>query len=269
MHRLMRRHERRSPRFAIRTGGKSSRRFVSSRKATRQPACCTVQLPLARSASGPWRLEVETESGERHVTEGPWRGGGEMHLALPSLPFGYHRLRLELSSGGEEWSNEQTLIVVPSRCVTPGDLVGDRKTFGLIANLYTIRSATNWGIGDFHDLASLAEWAGGFGADFVGVNPFHALLNRGGDVSPYSPVSRLFKNPIYIDVGRVPELEHAPDLRARLDSPELAAEIDALRESSDVRYEQVMAVKGLALSGAAPRVPRSRPTVGRRSRSRV
>src|SRR5206468_4248418 len=82
----------------------------------------------------------------------------------------------------------------------------------------------------------------------VGVNPLHALLNRGGDVSPYSPVSRLFKNPIYIDVTRVPELQHAPDLREQLDAPEFIAEINALRESPDVRYEQVMAVKGLALT---------------------
>ena len=207
-----------------------------------------VRLPLTRSASGPWRLELETENGERHVTEGPWRGGGDMHLTLPAVPLGYHRLRLTLSSGGQEWSNEQTLIVIPPRCVTPSDLLGDRKRFGLIANLYTIRSATNWGIGDLSDLGALAEWAGGVGADFVGVNPLHALLNRRDDVSPYSPVSRLFKNPIYIDVACVPELEHAPELRARLEAPELVAEINALRECSDVRYEQVMAVKGLALT---------------------
>jgi 4-alpha-glucanotransferase len=157
-------------------------------------------------------------------------------------------LRVALSAGGHEWSNEQTLIVAPPRCVTPADRLGDRKAFGLIANLYTVRSATNWGVGDFSDLASLAEWGAAADADFVGVNPLHALLNRATGVSPYSPVSRLFKNPIYIDVARVPELEYAPELHARFDAPELAAEINALRESPDVRYEQVMAVKGLALT---------------------
>lgn len=208
-----------------------------------------VRPPSSRSTSGPWRLELETENGERYVTEGPWRGGAPFELSLPvRVPLGYHRLRLALSAGGHEWTNEQTLIVVPPRCVVPSELIGDRKTFGVIANLYTIRSATNWGIGDLSDLGALAEWAGGAGADFVGVNPLHALLNRGSSVSPYSPVSRLFKNPIYIDIARVPELEYAPELRERTEAPELVAEINALREYPDVRYEQVMAAKGLALA---------------------
>ncbi|HMA22771.1 MAG TPA: 4-alpha-glucanotransferase, partial [Gemmatimonadaceae bacterium] len=209
----------------------------------------SVRSPSSRSTSGPWRLELEMENGEHHVSEGPSSGGVTRDLVLPSnIPLGYHRLRLTLSAGSQEWSNEQTLIIVPPRCVTPADCLGDRKAFGVIANLYTIRSATNWGIGDFSDLALLAEWGGGVGAEFVGVNPLHALLNRGNDVSPYSPVSRLFRNPIYIDVARVPEVEHAPELRARLGSPELVAQIAALRESADVRYEQVMAVKGIALT---------------------
>ena len=209
----------------------------------------SVQSPPSRATSGPWRLDLETEDGDHQVLEGPWRGGATLDLTLPpNIPVGYHKLRVTLSAGGQEWTDEQTLIVVPPRCVTPADLLGDRKAFGLIANLYTIRSATNWGIGDFSDLASLARWGGDAGADFVGVNPLHALLNRGVDVSPYSPVSRLFRNPIYIDVTRVPELEHAPELRERLTSPEFTAEVSALREYADVRYEQVMAVKGLALT---------------------
>ncbi|HEX7019837.1 MAG TPA: 4-alpha-glucanotransferase, partial [Gemmatimonadaceae bacterium] len=169
-------------------------------------------------------------------------------LTLPvDLPMGYHDVSLSLSAAGKEWTSDQTLIVVPPRCVVPDDLLDGGNGFGIVANLYTLRSAGNWGVGDLRDLRAVARWAGEHGADFIGVNPLHALLNRGSDVSPYSPVSRIFRNPIYLDVDAVPELEHAPELRALLDGPEVRAQLAALRESPAVRYEQVMAVKGIAL----------------------
>jgi 4-alpha-glucanotransferase len=201
-----------------------------------------------RGTSGPWRLEIETAQGTRHVSEGVWHGDGTLSIALPGgLPLGYHHVVLSLSAAGEEWTNEQTLIVVPHRCVLPEDVLGRRPAFGLIANLYSVRSRTNWGVGDFSDAAAMATWASSVGGDFLGLNPLHALLNRSGDVSPYSPVSRLFRNPIYIDITAVPELAESSEVQARLASPEFVAELEALRESPAVRYEQVMAVKGMAL----------------------
>ena len=211
------------------------------------PAFC-VRIPASRVHGGSWRLELEIEDGTRDVREGSWTRGMPVEVACwREVPLGYHRLRLDLTSGGHESYNEQSLIIVPRRCVLPDDLLHGRKAFGLVANLYSIRSRNDWGVGDISDLATLAEWAGSLGADFVGVNPLHALLNRRHEISPYSPISRLFRNPIYIDVLKVPELEAAPELGERLSSLEATSAIDALRETPAVRYEQVMAVKGVAL----------------------
>src|SRR5512133_1906770 len=191
----------------------------------------SVHPPVDAHGAGSCELEVEAENGDWHASQGPWGGGVSAPAMLPAqLPIGYHRLRFTLTVGGQSWTNEQTLIVTPDRCFTPSDLLGGDRAFGLIANLYTIRSAANWGVGDLSDLAKLAEWGGSVGADFVGVNPLHALLNRGTDVSPYSPVSRLYRNPIYIDVMRVPELRDAPELADHLTSPEFVSGLDALRE---------------------------------------
>jgi 4-alpha-glucanotransferase len=206
-----------------------------------------VRAPASRASSGPWRLEIEREDGERIVSEGPWRGGADLEIELPPLPIGYHTLRIELSAGGDQWRADQRRIVVPPRCVVPHEILGDRRAFGLTANLYTLRSQHNWGVGDFGDLSVLAEWAGAIGADFVGVNPLHALINRGTFVSPYSPVSRLFRNPLYIDVMCVPELRDAPEVRSRILSDEVQARLAELRETPHVQYEQAMAVKGLVL----------------------
>ena len=75
----------------------------------------------------------------------------------------------------------------------------------LAVQLYSLRSERNWGIGDFTDLEGLIGLAAGLGAGGVGLNPLHALFDdRPGDCSPYSPNSRLFLNPLYIDVEKLP-----------------------------------------------------------------
>ncbi|HEY4304215.1 MAG TPA: 4-alpha-glucanotransferase [Gemmatimonadaceae bacterium] len=192
-----------------------------------------------------WRVEITLELGDQLSLEGQ---GVHHAIHLPELPLGYHHVRISVTSKGESRVAGQLRIVVPPRCVSPRDLLAGRNAFGLIANLYTVRSEANWGIGDASDLGEIARWGASIGAEFVGVNPLHALLNRGWDVSPYSPVSRLFRNPIYIDVTRVPELDDVPDVRDRIITPEFVAELAALRETPHVRYEQVNAVKGLVLT---------------------
>jgi 4-alpha-glucanotransferase len=207
-----------------------------------------VRPPASRAGDGRWHMQIELESGQQIQSEGRWSGRRGFGIAMPAeLPLGYHTVRLELRAGRREWRDEQVLIVVPPACVPPDDVIGPDRAFGITVNLYTVRSASNWGIGDFTDLAELAEWAAGAGADFVGLNPLHAILDRGTDVSPYSPISRLFRNPIYVDVTKVPELPGAPAVRAGLAATELASRIDALREVPSVAYEQVMAAKGIAL----------------------
>jgi 4-alpha-glucanotransferase len=101
-------------------------------------------------------------------------------------------------------------------------------------------------VGDVGDLETLCRWIASVGGSFVGLNPLHALLNRGGDISPYGPVTRLWRNPIYIDVDRVPELLEGTNT-SRIRTPEIEAALAALRESPKVQYEQSWAMKALVL----------------------
>ena len=79
------------------------------------------------------------------------------------------------------------------------------RVWVLAIQLYSLRSEKNWGIGDFSDLSTLLSLARDIGCAGIGLNPLHALCDDpSGDVSPYAPDSRLFLNPIYIDVTAAP-----------------------------------------------------------------
>jgi 4-alpha-glucanotransferase len=171
---------------------------------------------------------VELESGsvrdgltqlDNPVTPFPLDGElvGEATFAVPTgLPLGYHRLWAR--SGSEESSC--TLIVTPDWLGLP-ETLGDRRGWGLAAQLYSVRSADSWGVGDLVDMTDLAVWSGSsLGADYLLVNPLHA----GEPVppmepSPYLPKSRRFFNPIYVRVERIPEYASLPAKdRAEIDA---------------------------------------------------
>ena len=159
-------------------------------------------------------------------------------IAWPSdLPVGSYRLHLTDASSVTE---ETPLMVAPPRAFD-----GDFDRCWLLAvQLYGIRSARNWGIGDFTDLEGLLELASQLGADGVGLNPLHALFDdRPADCSPYSPNSRLFLNPLYIDVEKLPEFQ--PGAFAESDDT-----IVRLRGSDIVDYAAVAELKWRGLRSA-------------------
>lgn len=105
-------------------------------------------------------------------------------------------------------------------CPLPEGIARNRH-WGVACQLYALRSARNLGIGDFEDLAQLAIVAAGEGADFVGVNPLHALfLAEASRYSPYSPSTRRFLNPFYIAVDHM-EGGAAAIAALRAERPEL------------------------------------------------
>jgi 4-alpha-glucanotransferase len=151
------------------------------------------------------------------------------------LPAGVYRLRLRDAAGTAE---EMPLIVAPAKAFG-----GDFDRCWLVAvQLYGVRSARNWGMGDFTDLQGLIELAHHLGADGIGLNPLHVLFDdKPGDCSPYSPNSRLFLNALYIDVERLPEFRIDRETRQAL---------TRLRGCDVVDYPAVAALKWRALRSA-------------------
>jgi 4-alpha-glucanotransferase len=141
---------------------------------------------LREPGEAEWMIRLEG-GGERHGRATPSAG----RLPLPAdLPPGYHALELRHGSA--------RIIVAPARCHE----LAAARVWALTCQLYSLR--TPRGIGDFTALAELAEGAARAGAAAIGVNPLHALFPaEPRHISPYSPSSRLFLNPLYVDLGPI------------------------------------------------------------------
>ena len=89
------------------------------------------------------------------------------------LPVGWHRIHVTSTSDRADIAQECTLVVTPRQLTTNLDLV-QNPAWGMMAQLYSVRSEQSWGIGDFHDLGELAVVAARHGADYLLINPVHA-----------------------------------------------------------------------------------------------
>ncbi len=168
-----------------------------------------------------------------------------------SLPFpqlqtlGYYRFHLSVHMGGEHKSQTIFVAICPEKAYIGPALQGDRRTAGISISLYGVRSRTNWGVGDFGDLKELVDWvADDLGGGVIGVNPLHATFNRMPfNTSPYLPMSRFYRNFIYLDIPAMEDFQDAPEAQAVVESPRTQQLISELRASETVRYEQVAALK--------------------------
>ncbi len=166
---------------------------------------------------------------------------GQATFLIPGdLPWGYHTLvaSVDPSSAYDECAPQEpsthraALIYAPARIELPS--VQNKRGWGVMAQLYSVRSHTSWGVGDASDLAELCAIFGEMGGDFVLVNPLHAAELTGHMTpSPYLPVTRRFFNPIYIRVEDIDEYAYLrPGQRAKIDA--LAAGSRALSEVNGI-----------------------------------
>lgn len=165
-------------------------------------------------------------------------------IKLPQLACGYYTLSAE--TGGK--SCLVRLIVAPESVYQPKLLANGRRMNGLTMHLYSLRSERNWGIGDFTDLLNLMKYAAEKKLDFVGINPLHALFtSKPAFASPYSPSSREWLNPIYLDIEKVGAFTYNEQLKNWLAQPKIRQRIAALRVTETVTYTAVWACKRDAL----------------------
>jgi 4-alpha-glucanotransferase len=214
------------------------------------PICAPAELTGARAS-----LTVEREDGESstfglNLQDLPQTSSIELDghtwicrtAPLPAgLPLGYHTVTARLD-------NRQAsahYIVTPDRAYTPPHLGRGGRTAGIAISLYGVRSARNWGCGDFTDLLEVVDWAGSeLHAGFVGLNPLHAIHNRRPfNTSPYLPNCIYYQNFLYLDVEAVEDFARSRRAQEARRCGAVVNEIEAVRASPYVEYERVAALK--------------------------
>ncbi len=154
-------------------------------------------------------------------------------VSLGNLEPGYYQLHVE----SDQKLENSTLALFPKS--TYGAQYKE-KIWGVIIQLYTLRSSRNWGIGDFSDLRLLVEELAHVGADAVGLNPLHTLShNLDEHFSPYSPSDRRFLNPLYIDPEDTEEFD---------DSLSMGLDQDVLRQLRDDSHVDYIKIRDFKYS---------------------
>ena len=155
---------------------------------------------------------------------------GSLTFTLPDdIPAGYHTLRVNAGP----LHGEARLICAPAHVPLP-PAIAEKQRWGWMAQMYSIRSAESWGVGDYGDLKLLlTDAAEKSHADFMLINPIHATAPvEPLEPSPYLPESRRFMNVTYIRPQDIEEYAGL-DEEAKAEVERLHAEVAPDNDNAD------------------------------------
>src|SRR3954453_12127637 len=120
---------------------------------------------------------------------------------------------------------------------------------GLLVPLFSIPSRESWGIGEIPDIIRIGCWMREAGFSFLQLLPLNEMAE--GQNSPYSALSAMAIDPLFIAPSRVPDVEALGGERALSD--EERSRLDAARSAPAIQYPAVRAVKNRIFRAAFDR----------------
>jgi 4-alpha-glucanotransferase len=180
-------------------------RVVAALEADLAAARATAHIMAAvhLATGGPLRVGASVADAMMLIDDSPVdvtvrRDGDVDVIDLPDdLPFGCHTLQLTTAAGPAEC----LVVVAPSSMPRDGALAGRS---GLFVPAYALWDHDR-PLPSFGHLADLAAKLPQFGVDVLTTLPLYAaFLDEPFDPSPYSPISRLHWNELYLDDGTLP-----------------------------------------------------------------
>lgn len=202
------------------------------------------------SSHGVFRTDQLGSNEQHQPCCAPRQGDTSYILTLPQLPVvGYHRLVVYENATAAPAVASMVIIVAPRQCYQPAAVRDSGRVWGLAIQLPTIRSARNWGSGDFTDLRRIIEIAAEFGAGLVSLNPLHACLQTpDGYASALCPSSPLFLDSIYLDIEAMADFADCMTARQLVAEEHFQAQLRALRATELVDFAAVVELKRTVLA---------------------
>jgi 4-alpha-glucanotransferase len=124
---------------------------------------------------------------------------------------------------------------------------------GTLVPLFSVPSRRSWGVGEIPDIPVFARWLESAGFDFLQILPVNEMAD--GQNSPYSALSAMAIDPVFIAIGDIEEFVSAGGEAALAD--EDRATLDRVRRASSVAYTDVRQIKWRALRAAFDRFDRT------------
>jgi len=187
----------------------------------------TMKLTITKEDGENFCFELSAEAIKLRTRKIEWTEFYEGMLKLPEiLDEGYYKVRLEM----------RNKVVNASLMVTPEKayLELNKRGWGLNLCLYALHSQRTQGIGDLGALKTLSQWISEQGGMFLLITPIHYNDAKGAPGrSPYYPLSRLFFNPLYIDITSLPWTENEQLYPLKRLQDELYIDYDRLFELKD------------------------------------
>src|SRR5438552_9966327 len=122
------------------------------------------------------------------------------------------------------------------------DRSGTRRA-GLLIPLFAAPSTASWGVGDIGDIDPLTSWLAAAGHGVLQLLPINEMAS--GQQSPYSAISAMAIDPIFISVPAVPDFAALGGEDAL--SPGDRERLDRVRRPARIDYAEVRTLKASAL----------------------
>jgi 4-alpha-glucanotransferase len=114
-----------------------------------------------------------------------------------------------------------------------------RRQSGVVVPLFSLASRRGWGIGEFGDLPPFARWAAEAGQSIVQILPIQEMPPI--ETSPYSAMTAMALDPIYLTMADVPDF-NGLGAELALDGAE-QAEVSRLRQLPRIEYASIRRLK--------------------------